>query len=106
MVTEARNQGYTRIDTLAIGSPESKNNGYYTWARFGFDGKIDDTMKKKVYQELGVEAETVQDIIASPNGLEWWRKNGSDIELSFDLSDKSESMKMWKKYKEGKKFNS
>ena len=92
----------TKIELVAAGDIESANNGYYTWARFGFDGELSKSMSKKASRELGATVNTVQDIMSLPEGKEWWRKYGSALDMEFDLSDDSKSMGIFKDYLKSK----
>lgn len=103
LVKGAQENGYEKIQLVAAGDIDSANNGYYTWARFGFDGDLSRSMKKYASKELGTEVQTVQDIMRAPKGAEWWKQHGSAVEMEFDLSKDSESMKIWKKYIQSRK---
>ena len=48
------------------------------------------------------KAERVSDILSKPNGAAWWKANGSDIDLEFDLTDGSYSMTKLEHYLEAK----
>lgn len=84
-------------------------NGYYTWARMGYD--ISDAHQKKKFLSL-VKSSGDKDIagvkslphlMSFPEGREFWKKNGFAFEGKFDLSDNSQSMFILTKYMEEKK---
>jgi GNAT superfamily N-acetyltransferase len=83
--------------------PEKPHNGYYTWARLGYDADIEDdnfdTPVFKAIQAKFPEANTLQDVMASKEGRDWWKANGSDIyHARFELADGSRSMRIHDAY--------
>jgi GNAT superfamily N-acetyltransferase len=66
----------------ASGSPYF--NGYYTWPRLGYDAYLDqegdyehpgdEAKAKEAMAKFG--AETVQEVMATPEGRAWWKANG------------------------------
>ncbi len=76
--------GVDRIRCTAIRS--SNDNGYYTWARFG-------------YEPVGIKPQvSVPDTMLTPDGREWWKVNGNDFEGVFDLSHGSRSRQVFDLY--------
>lgn len=94
-------------------------NGYYTWPRFGYDaelskmdfsssylnyargldpgapGLLDRAAFKRerlrfIEEEFG--AKTLLDLMDSPAGREWWKRNGETVECVFDLTPGSKSL--------------
>jgi GNAT superfamily N-acetyltransferase len=95
-IANAKAAGIERIDTLA--EREDDKNGYYTWARLGYDGEIDKgTMKdfssQKLLKEKFPKATHVRHLMATKEGRDFWKEHGGDFEAEFDLSDDSYSMK-------------
>jgi SPP1 gp7 family putative phage head morphogenesis protein len=86
IITEA-----ARHDSLGL-------NGYYTWARLGFDGFIPSGIK--VPDSLGGSTATIQEILKKPGGLEWWKINGDTFKGRFNTDDGSDSMQILSKYLE------
>lgn len=75
-------------------------NGYYSWARMGFDTSINEVKKvlnNKLPDEFS-ECERLSDIMSTPQGRQWWKENGSDIDLEFDLSKGSRSIDILTNY--------
>lgn len=75
--------------------------GYKVWPRLGYDAPFD----PHGYKYGGVQkppevanAKSLQDVIATKAGREWWDKYGDDIEVKFDLSEGSKSRKVLDKY--------
>lgn len=90
-VEEASKRGYKKIETHAAGSPDMADiqNGYYTWARFGYNGTID-----------GPHGETtVHELMRTPGGAKWWQANGHEFDGEFDLSQGSDSRRVFEEYK-------
>lgn len=101
-VKEASKQGYKTIKTEAFRDEDGEYNGYYTWARLGYIPKkqpskqIEDFNKK-----YGTNAKTLQDLMATKEGRDFWKKNGETFNGEFDLSPNSYSMNTLKNYKKG-----
>jgi len=75
-------------------------NGYYVWARFGFDAPLRDNERAALPVTLK-GATTINQIIQR-DGQAWWQQFGSFRSMNFDLADGSEMMKVFKKYLTGK----
>lgn len=103
-VEQAKAMGVSRIKVSASGKPndtEGKENGYYTWARFGFDAPLknihDSSVKAKAEKQFP-GAKRISDIMSAPAGAKWWREHGSHWSGEFDLTDDSHSLKVWNAY--------
>lgn len=81
----------------ASGDRAGGKNGYYTLPRWGYDGPIPEKVRAKLPPELA-GAETVLDVMATPAGREWWKKNGGPVALTFDLKDGSRSRRVLAAY--------
>jgi hypothetical protein len=102
-VAGARALGVRYFKLWAAGDYFAKSrNGYYTWARFGFEAPLMSHQKGLLTDELA-DAETVNDVIRM-GGENWWRRYGGDAEMLFDLSDESEMMALFKRYLREKKI--
>jgi hypothetical protein len=95
MVEQCARLGISSIKTDA--SRAGEDNGYYTWPRFGYDGPLSFETKDKLPESLK-NAKTVQDLFATPEGIEWWKTNGETIKLEFDLAPGSLSRERWETY--------
>jgi hypothetical protein len=93
-VDNLRSEGFTNIKTLA-GKGENMN-GYYTWARLGYDGDIPSHAPKR--PKALADATRVSDLMRSPEGRDWWKKNGVEMEMTFDLDANSNSSKVLDEY--------
>lgn len=90
--------GIDRIKTEAAGSKNSTTfNGYYTWPRLGYDGKISDNIKSKLPKDLK-GSKTVQDLFKQKGGSQWWKENGSWTDMVFDTRKGSNSRKILSAY--------
>lgn len=91
------NDLFTRSDTRSEGG----FNGYYTWARFGYDypiSSLDGTTAARARTKFP-GARTVQDIMKTPEGRDWWFSYGSGMgDAKFDLTPGSRSMEVLTKY--------
>lgn len=103
MVEQGARLGLDRIVTTAERSPNA--NGYYTWARFGYDAPLRADHKGKLPESLR-GAEKISDLMASEEGQQWWKTHGDTTEMTFDLKPGSKSRKIWEAYLEEKKATS
>lgn len=104
-VQAAAAAGFKEIETHAAGDYSSSRNdgynGYYTWARFGYNYPIAGLYSntRAMAREKYPNAETVQDILKEPGGANWWKINGSGMgEAKFDLSEGSRSQRILSEY--------
>lgn len=95
-VAAARELGVTRITTDAARAPDM--NGYYTWPRLGFDGVLatedydEHRYAIEQAQQGGIipadsQYPKVSDLMATPEGRDWWKENGWSIDVTLDLND-------------------
>lgn len=94
-VENAIDEGFDYISTHAAGGPGEAMNGYYTWARFGYNEPLSSIDKrnrpiaKKIQKEFP-EAKSIRDVMATPEGRDWWKENGGDLyDARFDLREGS-----------------
>lgn len=86
-------EGGTTIRTTAGkgGRGGEKMNGYYTWARLGYDAELSAAARRGLPPGLE-DATTVQDLMATPEGAAWWRRNGYMTQMEFDTRPESRSI--------------
>lgn len=75
-------------------------NGYYTWARFGYDADIsslDGSMASKIQSKFP-NATRMSDLMKTKAGRDWWLANGDTWRGTFDLSKTSENRKHLRNY--------
>ncbi len=91
------------IITSAAGSKDSRVgfNGYYTWPRTGFSGRIPEDVFRKlgpaIHRKMGKSRE-ILDLYALEGGKEAWQKHGRGFVATFDLADDSRNMKVLEAY--------
>lgn len=91
-----RKAGYKTINTFAAKS--GFYNGYYTWARFGFDADLSPVLLTKA-EAAGFQGVTkVSELMATEKGRKWWKKNGKGTKMEFDLSDDSHGIAVLEAY--------
>jgi hypothetical protein len=91
--------GVDRIETCA--GKGGIMNGYYTWPRLGYDAPLEDRFKKRLPESLK-GAETVQDLMATPGGREYWKAKGYMGGMTFDLKPGSRSLSVLNDYLKSK----
>lgn len=89
--------GFKAIRCTAERDDEMGWNGYYTWARLGYDGAIPERVLNKLPPELA-GTKRVQELMGKPGGKEWWKKNGDSFAAEFDLAKDSRSMQIMNAY--------
>lgn len=91
-VDAARKAGVARIVLSAAGNSSKTHGspwrGYTIWPRMGFDAPLPDSIRSRLPESLS-RAKSLLDLHATPEGTRWWRDNGEDIDVSFDLRDAS-----------------
>lgn len=94
-VREAAAKGYDRIEAFCIRG--SVSNGYYTWARLGYDGAIPEEVAGAV-REAFPGAARVSDLMKTSEGRSWWKEHGASFEGVFDLKKGSLSREVFDAY--------
>ena len=104
-VDAAVDAGISRIETIACRSDEfeeTQYNGYYTWARFGYDAPLSTVNLKQPLPSSLQKCENVSDLMKTAEGRNWWRENGNTFAGTFDLSEGSQSRKVLDAYRQQK----
>lgn len=88
---QAEEQGYSKLTAYAAGDYMTVvkghgYNGYYSLARFGFDGDIAPSLKEEAYKKF--KARTVQDLMKTEESRKWWKNNGTGFEAVLELKKK------------------
>jgi hypothetical protein len=92
-----RAAGVTRLVATAARGPTL--NGYYTWARLGFTGKIPAERLDAAQQQFGPKVTRIEHLMAQKGGAQWWKQNGDSWEATFDFGKGSHSMKKLNEYR-------
>lgn len=103
-VASAREAVFSYIATHAAKS--ANMNGYYTWPRLGYDQPIALLHEStgRAAKKAFPDADTILDIMATPEGRDWWKANGSDLKHArFYLNPNSRSIKILEAYQEEKR---
>lgn len=94
---EARKLGYKRFDVSAAKS--NKYNGYYTWARFGYNLKSSEIRRFKDLMNMNGRSEKdLHELMSTKEGVSFWKKNGFWFEGEFDLKANSINIQAFDKY--------
>lgn len=117
-VENAIAMGVSRIECYAAkeNPQDSANphNGYYTWPRMGYDVDRSELEKRAnktdkrlaAYEEMSKkfgDFASLHDVMATPEGREFWKKNGWDVNAKFDLKEGSNSLQIFNAYMEERK---
>lgn len=76
-----------KLGVSSIGTHAGKSslmNGYYTWPRLGYDAPIPSSVAGKLPLDLA-GARMVSDLMTTPRGRDWWKANGTDLDVEFDV---------------------
>lgn len=105
-VKSLQEAGVKKIVTAAAGAgPKarpSNMNGYYTWPRLGYEGKIQDIefeqFPPEIQKSMG-DSRDIQDLMATPEGRQVWKDYGEGFDrMEFDLTPGSRSLKVLEAY--------
>jgi hypothetical protein len=111
ITSKAKELGIDQIQTYALGNYNAmrsgRDTGYYAWPRYGFDGPLQqwerDVLKKQTkLPDSARNAITIQDLMQTPEGREWWKLHGSDREMEFDTRPGSRSQQVLARYRREK----
>jgi len=96
-VNGATSLGVKRINTFAAGRNKPHALiGYYVWARFGFDAPLDEADLRRLPRKYA-QARTLNDLMLL-GGHKWWKRHGTERNMSFDLRPDSSSMRVLTAY--------
>ena len=79
-------------------------NGYITWAKFGYDGEIPEDYQEDIEEFFGESIVTMQGLMKTTGGKEWWEEYGGTWHAKFDLDPDSYSSRRLDKYLDKKKM--
>ena len=96
--TEAASLGVKDIFTMAAGNSDSDMNGYYTWPRLGFDGRLQSSTLEAAHLDGFSEVSKISDLMKTADGRKWWREYGVGHRVTFDLSEGSQSRRVLDEY--------
>lgn len=106
-IENADRVGVTKVHTFAERAGGSDGtNGYYTWARLGYDTKMTGHWTGREGEGSAVppgRPERLSDLMKTPEGRAWWRENGFSIHLEFDMKKDSLSRRVLHAYKQERK---
>lgn len=95
---QARNAaafGVDRIETVA--GRNRDENGYYTWPRYGFEGKLPSDVQHDLPGALR-HCRTILDLMLCEQGRSWWREHGVKVAVAFHLALRSRSRTVLQRY--------
>ncbi len=95
MVEQGARLGVRRLDLQ--GSRTDKEVGYIVWPIMGYDGPLPAPITQRLPSRLK-SAETLQKLLKSDEGMDWWHAKGETIALSFDLAPGSPQRRFWIDY--------
>jgi GNAT superfamily N-acetyltransferase len=61
-------------------------NGYYAWARYGFDAELE-WIHKQSFPPAFQGVRTLSELMATANGRDVWRAHGTTVQMCFELND-------------------
>jgi SPP1 gp7 family putative phage head morphogenesis protein len=102
-VAAARALGVKRLETFGVGNyytlRQKGEVGYLVWPKLGFDAPLSDSQQRLLNSNAALAgATTLNELMRRPGGEEWWRVNGSDKFLVFDLAENSSMMESFRRY--------
>jgi hypothetical protein len=92
-----RAMGITKLVATAARGPSL--NGYHTWAKLGFTGKIPEHLRADVQTQFGSRVTRVERLMAQKGGAQWWKQHGDNWEATFLFGKGSHSMKVLNEFR-------
>jgi hypothetical protein len=87
--------GVIRMETNA--SAAEGDNGYITWAVFGYNGPIPEKIREDMPESLK-KYTTIQELLTDKDGIDWWAGARHTIAMTFDLKPGSKNRQQWADY--------
>lgn len=85
MASQMQHLAENGVDKLRFTAAKSAaHNGYYIWAKLGGDAPMPLVTRAKLLLH-GINASTVQGLLAKPGGDKLWEKYGQECEMTLDL---------------------
>jgi len=104
-IKAAQQLGFKRIEAFAMGDGEGGTYvGPPVWSRLGFDRKLSMAELANLPHFLK-NVKSINDIVLTPGGHDWLKKNIRSQEMFFDLDSKSDSIKIFKDYLRENDYN-
>lgn len=104
-IEKAREMGFAYMETLAGGSAgmaalgsEYSQNGYYTWARLGYQVALSEDMQFAIREAGFKKCNTTADLMIQEGGPQWWKENGEGNDAYFSLDPNSISSQLFEAY--------
>jgi hypothetical protein len=94
-VREAARLGVAYIELTAVRGPWA--NGYYTWPRLGYNAPLPDALAATLPPDLR-DARDLEGLFDRTGGAQWWREYGQTIEVRFELTPRSASIRRFRRY--------
>ncbi len=107
IVGQAKKMGYTvKLEAAAgLASDGTVMNGYYTWARLGFDGPLPRGWLRQAQSQglKGVpssvkKAKKVSDLMKTKRGRQIWKDFGTSVDLSMPTTSGSAELRVLEQY--------
>ena len=106
-VNEMRKSNFKKIQVYAAGDIRNpRYNGYYTWARFGYQPDNAARWVERVNTNNGTQFKSWYEMMNTETGQRLWKQVGSGWSGEFDLKNGSLSMKTWNNYLKYRKLQS
>ncbi len=94
-----RQVGVRYLSASAAGKPgKDKLNGFYTWARYGFEAELPEHRQRLLPNDMS-DIKTLNELMQR-GGAQWWDTHGIGLEMTFDLSLNSSMIKTLLQYLE------
>lgn len=95
-VAGARSLGLKRFELWAAGNVrDTSYNGYYTWARFGFDARL--ATERAFLPPHLRGAKSINELILAGE-QQWWKQHGTERTMIFEVHDGSSMMQVFRAY--------
>ncbi|MEN6405384.1 MAG: hypothetical protein ABFC77_02825 [Thermoguttaceae bacterium] len=88
---QVRNAARIGVDWMeAMAGRSDRENGYYSWPRYGWDGRLPRGVRRQLPVDLK-KFRTLLELMSCEEGRTWWRTHGAAVFVRFDLTRGSRS---------------
>ena len=88
-IEAAKKHEFKNIKTEAYKDKDGKWNGYYTWARYGYDFENKEIFSSFA-KENGRKEKSIIELMSTEEGRTFWRKKGVTFDAIFDVNNNNQ----------------
>jgi len=99
LVKAAKDSGFKKMEVYAAGEyGNTVYNGYYTWARFGYDASPGSATVPRLLSRFNRKETSLFELMSTKEGQDFWKRYGQSFGGDFDLSPGSRNLLRLEEY--------